>query len=40
MDLEPASVGGKLMGALMKDHKDELDGSLARQLATKILAES
>ncbi|MCR9160544.1 MAG: GatB/YqeY domain-containing protein [Nannocystaceae bacterium] len=31
---------GKLMGALMKDHKDELDGSLARQLATKILSES
>lgn len=31
---------GKLMGALMKDHKDEIDGSLARQLASKILAES
>lgn len=31
---------GKLMGALMKDHKDEIDGALARQLATKILAES
>ncbi len=31
---------GKLMGALMKDHKDEIDGALARQLGTKILAES
>ena len=30
---------GKLMGALMKDHKDEIDGGLARQLASKILAE-
>ncbi len=31
---------GKLMGALMKDHKDEIDGALARQLGAKILAES
>lgn len=31
---------GKLMGALMKDHKDEIDGALARQLGTKILSES
>jgi len=31
---------GKLMGALMKDHKDEIDGALARQLATKILSEA
>jgi uncharacterized protein YqeY len=29
---------GKLMGALMKDHKDQIDGALARQLASKILA--
>ncbi len=31
---------GKLMGVLMKNHKDEIDGALARQLATKILAEA
>ena len=28
---------GKVMGALMKAHKDELDGSLARTLITKAL---
>jgi len=31
---------GKLMGVLMKDHKDEIDGALARQVASKVLAES
>lgn len=29
---------GKLMGLLMKDHKDELDGNLARQVAQRVLA--
>lgn len=29
---------GKLMGALMKNHKDEIDGALARQIATKLLS--
>jgi len=33
----PAMMG-KLMGLLMKGHKDELDGQLARQLAQKILS--
>lgn len=30
---------GKLMGLLMKDHKDELDGGLARQVAQRVLAQ-
>lgn len=29
---------GKVMGALMKAHKGELDGNLARKLATDLLA--
>lgn len=29
---------GKLMGLLMKDHKEELDGNLARQIAQRVLA--
>jgi uncharacterized protein YqeY len=28
---------GRVMGALMKAHKDEVDGSLARRLATELL---
>ena len=28
---------GKLMGLLMKGHKDEIDGSLARQVAQRVL---
>ncbi len=35
-----AKMMGKLMGMLMKDHKDELDGQLARQVAQRVLAES
>ncbi len=31
---------GKLMGVLMKDHKGEIDGALARQVAARVLAES
>ena len=27
---------GKLMGLLMKDHKDELDGKLARELCNEM----
>ena len=27
---------GKLMGMLMKDHKDELDGKLARELCNEM----
>ena len=30
---------GRLMGALMKDHKGELDGSLANRIARDLLAE-
>ena len=30
---------GKVMGALMKAHKGEVDGGLARRLATELLAE-
>lgn len=33
----PAQMG-KLMGLLMKDHKDELDGTLARTVAQRVLA--
>lgn len=29
---------GKLMGLLMKGHKDELDGTLARTIAQRVLA--
>ena len=31
---------GKLMGLLMKNHKDEVDGQLARQVAQRVLSES
>jgi len=30
---------GKLMGLLMKSHKDELDGMLARTIAQRVLGE-
>ncbi len=30
---------GRLMGALMKDHKGELDGSLANRIARDLLAD-
>jgi uncharacterized protein YqeY len=33
-----ASQMGKLMGLLMKGHKDEIDGALARQVAQRVLA--
>lgn len=29
---------GKVFGVLMKQHKDELDGNLARKIATELLA--
>jgi uncharacterized protein YqeY len=29
---------GKVMGALMKEHKDQVDGNLARRLAAELLA--
>jgi uncharacterized protein YqeY len=29
---------GRVMGALMRDHRDELDGNLARQLVQRLLA--
>lgn len=35
----PAQMG-KLMGLLMKNHRDEIDGGLARTIATRVLAES
>jgi hypothetical protein len=35
-----ASQMGKLMGVLMKDHKDEVDGAIARQAAQRVLAGS
>jgi len=31
---------GKLMGLLMKGHKDEIDGQLARQIAQRVLSDS
>jgi uncharacterized protein YqeY len=34
-----ASQMGKLMGVMMKAHKDELDGALARSIAQRVLAE-
>lgn len=30
---------GKLMGLLMKGHKDEIDGTLARQIAQRVLGD-
>lgn len=35
-----AKMMGKLMGLLMKNHKDEVDGQLARQIAQRVLSES
>ena len=32
-----AETMGKVMGALMKAHRDEIDGSLARQLVQQAL---
>lgn len=29
---------GRVMGALMRDHRDEIDGNLARQLVQRLLA--
>ena len=29
---------GKVMGAVMKDHRSEVDGNLVRQIATELLA--
>lgn len=29
---------GRVMGALMRDHRDELDGNLARELVQRLLA--
>jgi hypothetical protein len=34
----PAQIG-KLMGLIMKGHKDEVDGSLARTVAQRVLGE-
>lgn len=31
---------GKLMGLLMKNHRDEIDGGLAKQVAARVLSES
>jgi hypothetical protein len=33
-----AKMMGKLMGLIMKSHKDEVDGQLARQAAQKVLS--
>ena len=30
---------GKLMGVLMKNHRDEIDGGLARKVAQRVLSE-
>ncbi len=38
-DISSPKQMGKLMGLLMKGHKDELDGALARQVAQRVLAE-
>lgn len=35
-----AKMMGKLMGLLMKNHKDEVDGQIARQVAQRVLSES
>lgn len=34
-----AKMMGKLMGLLMKNHRDELDGGLAKTIADRVLAE-
>lgn len=34
-----AKMMGKVMGLVMKDHRDEVDGDLVRQIAQKVLAE-
>lgn len=37
--IDSPKLMGKLMGLLMKGHKDEIDGGLARQVAQRVLAE-
>lgn len=37
--IDSPKMMGKLMGLLMKGHKDELDGNLARQIAQRVLSE-
>lgn len=37
--IDDPKMMGKLMGLLMKDHKDEIDGALARQIAQRVLSE-
>lgn len=36
-DIRDAKQIGKLMGILMKQHRDEIDGDLARRVASRIL---
>jgi uncharacterized protein YqeY len=38
-DMRGANQVGRLMGLAMKDHKDRLDGTLARAVAQRVLAE-
>lgn len=35
-----AKLMGKLMGLLMKSHKEEIDGQLARQVAQRVLSDT
>ncbi len=35
---EDASAKGQVMGRLMKDHKDELDGALVNRMVGELLA--
>lgn len=38
--LADAKQMGRLMGALMKEHKDQLDGEIARRVAQRVLSGS
>jgi hypothetical protein len=38
--IDDPSKMGKLMGLLMKSHKDEIDGALARQVAARVLTKA
>ncbi len=37
--IDSPKMMGKMMGLLMKDHRDDLDGDLARKLVQKVLSE-
>lgn len=39
LSISDPKMMGKLMGALMKTHRDQLDGDLARKIVQRVLAE-